>query len=93
MKETGGLPRQQANTFNVVYGQHSAELAICHLNMLKKSNRDGLPFQLGGFNCQVEGPLCLFDTIIIFPENGFGELQLIMEAFLVTNSPVPVHQH
>ena len=74
MKETGGLPRQQGNTFNVVFGQHSAELAVCHLNMWKKSNRGGLPFQLGGFNCQVEGPLCLFDTVTIFPENGFGEL-------------------
>ena len=60
--------------------------------MWKKSNRGGLPFQLGGFNCQVEGPLYLFDNITIFPENGFGELQLIMEAFLVTKSPVCVHQ-
>lgn len=92
MKETGDLPRRQANTFNVVFGQRSAELAICHLNMWKKSNRGGLPFQLGGFNRQVEGPLYLFDTITIFPENGFGELQLIMEAFLDTKSPVSVHQ-
>jgi hypothetical protein len=31
-------------------------------------------FQLGGFNCQVEDPLYLFDSITIFPESGFGEL-------------------
>ena len=92
-KETGDLPRQQANTFNVVFGQCSAELAICHLNVWKKSNRDGLLFQLGGFNCQVEGPLYLFDIITIFPEYGFGEPQLTIEAFLVTKSPVSMHQH
>jgi hypothetical protein len=28
--------------------------------------------------------LFLFDTVTVFPESGFEELQLIMEAFLVT---------
>jgi hypothetical protein len=37
-KETGDFPRRQASTFNVVFGQHSAELAICRLNIQKKSN-------------------------------------------------------
>jgi hypothetical protein len=31
---------------------------------------------------QVEGPSFLFDTITVFPESGFEELQLTMEAFL-----------
>lgn len=37
-KETGDFPRRQSSTFNVVFGQHSAELSICHLNIQKKSN-------------------------------------------------------
>jgi len=31
-EEAGDLPRQQANTL-VVFGQHSADEAICHLNV------------------------------------------------------------
>jgi hypothetical protein len=30
-KEIGDLPRRQANTFNVVFGLHSAESAVCSL--------------------------------------------------------------
>jgi hypothetical protein len=45
-KETGDLPRQQANTFNVVFGLHSAETATCRLDIRKKSHRDRLLFRL-----------------------------------------------
>jgi hypothetical protein len=65
MKETRDLPRQEATTLNVVFGQHSAELAVCHLDICRKSNQGGLFFQLRGSNCQVEGPSYLFDTITI----------------------------
>ena len=81
-KETGDLTRRQAITFSVVFGQNSAELAVCCLHTRKKSDRGWLLFLLGGSNRRVEGPSCLFDTIIIFPESGFEELQHIMEAFL-----------
>jgi hypothetical protein len=66
MKETRDLPRQQATTLSVVFGQHSAEPAVCHLDICKKSNQGGLFFQLRRSNCQVDGPLYLFDTITIF---------------------------
>ena len=38
MKETGDLPRQQSNTFDVVFGQHSAEPNVCHLDIWNKSD-------------------------------------------------------
>ena len=41
-------------------------------------------------NCRVEG---LLDTISIFPKSGLEELKIIMEAFLVTQSPASVHKH
>jgi len=83
MKETAPFSGQQTKTFNVVC-QHSAELAVCLLYIWNKSDQCGLHFR--GSNRQVEGPSFLFDTITIFLESGFEELQLIMEAFLVTKS-------
>jgi len=38
MKETGDLPMQQVNTFDGVFGQHSTELAVCRLDIWKKSD-------------------------------------------------------
>ena len=63
MKETGDLPRQQSNTFDVVFGQHSAEPDVCRLDIWKKSDCCGLLFWLTGSNFWVEGLLGLFDTI------------------------------
>jgi len=64
--ETRDLPRQQATTLSVMFGQHSVEPALCHLDICKKSNQGGLFFQLRDSNRQVEGPSYLFDTITIF---------------------------
>jgi hypothetical protein len=44
-------------------------------------------------NCWVEGLSELLDTMTIFPKSGLEELKIIMEAFLVTQSPASVHQH
>jgi len=66
MKETRDLPRQQATTLSVVFGQHSVEPAVCRLDICKKSNQGGLFFQLRGSNRQVEDLSYLFDTITIF---------------------------
>jgi hypothetical protein len=38
MKEAGDLPWWQANTVDVVFGQHSAEAAICHLDICQESD-------------------------------------------------------
>jgi len=92
MKETRDLPRQQATTLSVVFGQHSAEPAVCRLDICNKSNQGGLFFQLRGSNCQVEGPSYLFDTLTIFLKVVFRNSQLIMEAFLVTKSLGCLHQ-
>jgi len=43
------------------------------LDIWKKSNQGGLLIQLRGSNCQVKGPLSLFDTTIL-PESGLEEL-------------------
>jgi len=60
--------------------------------MKEDSERGGLVFRLGGSNRRVEGPSYLFGDIPIFPESGLEELQLIMEVFLVTQSPGSVHE-
>jgi len=49
-------------------------------------------FGLGSFHCWVEGISDLLQTVPVFPENGMKEFRLIMEAFLVRQSPGPVHQ-
>jgi len=61
------------------------------LDIWKKSNQGGPLIQLRGSNCQVKGPSSLFDTTI-FPESGLEELELIMEASHVTQSPGCVHR-
>jgi len=38
MKETGDLPRQEYDAFDVVFGQHSAELDVCHLDIWNQSD-------------------------------------------------------
>ena len=70
-KDSGDLPRRQAITFNVVFGQHSAEPAVSRLDIT--SDRGWLLFLLGGSNRRVVGPSYLFDTITIFPKSGFEE--------------------
>jgi len=42
-------------------------------------------------DCEAEGLPDLLDTITIFPKSGLEELKIIMEAFLVTQSPASVH--
>jgi hypothetical protein len=59
VKETGDLPRQQSNAFDVVFGLRSAEPDVWHLEMWKKSDQVGLLFLLGGSNCWVEDFSCL----------------------------------
>jgi hypothetical protein len=61
-KESVDLPGRQAITFNVVFGQHSAEPAVSRLDIRKKSDRGELLFLLGGSNGRVEGPSYVFDT-------------------------------
>jgi hypothetical protein len=40
MEEAGDLPRRQANTLNVVPGQHSAEVAVCSLDVWQEGDWD-----------------------------------------------------
>lgn len=49
-------------------------------------------FLLRGFHCWVEGISDLLQTVPVFPESGMKEFWLIVEAFLVRQSPGPVHQ-
>jgi hypothetical protein len=57
--ETGDL-WQQANTFNVVFGQHFSELIICCLDIQKKINQGGLLFWLGGLTARLRAHcICL----------------------------------
>jgi hypothetical protein len=41
-EEDGTLPRLQANPLDVVCGQHSAEVAICHLTYGRRATEVGL---------------------------------------------------
>jgi len=49
-------------------------------------------FGLGSFHCWVEVISDLLQTVPVFPESGMKEFRLIMEAFLVRQSPGSVHQ-
>jgi len=66
---------------------------FCRLDIWENNDRTGLLFRLGSSNRWVEGPSYLFGTVTIFPESGFEELQLTMEAFLVAKNLGFVHQH
>jgi len=44
-------------------------------------------------NHWVKGLSDLLDTITVFPKSGLEELKIIVEAFLLTQSPASVHQH
>jgi hypothetical protein len=61
-------------------GRHSAESAVCRLCIWEKSDRDGVVFRLWRSTRRRH-------AIIIFPESGLEELQLIMEAFVFIQSP------
>ena len=64
--------------------KHSADPAVCRLDIWKKSDRVGLICRLCSSNLRVEGTSYLYDTTTIFPESGLEELGLIMKASLVT---------
>jgi hypothetical protein len=85
-EEAGNLPRQQANTVDV-FDQHSAKAAVFCLDIRQEIDWGGLQFGLWGSHHRVEGTSCLLETILVFPESGLEERQLIMEAFLVTHCP------
>lgn len=37
-QETGDMPRRHSDKFNIAFGQHSAELAVCRLDIWNKSD-------------------------------------------------------
>jgi hypothetical protein len=83
-QEAGELPNQQANYSDVTLTKHSADPAICRLDIWKKSDRGGLICRLCGSNLRVEGASYLYDTTTFFPESGLEKFGLIMKASLVT---------
>jgi hypothetical protein len=44
----GEFPRQQADTPDIMFGEHSAESAVCCLHIRQGGNSGGLVFRLGG---------------------------------------------
>jgi hypothetical protein len=76
MKQAGDLPRQQANTLDAVFGQHLVRQLYVVWAYGRRATQVGLSFGFG----------------VITPRLRVKELQLIMEAFLVTHSPHPVQQ-
>jgi hypothetical protein len=78
------------NTLNDVFGQYSVRQLYVVWTYGSRATQCGLVCQLWGYNCRVEGTSYLLKPIPIFPESGLEELQLTMQAFLVTHSPHPV---
>ena len=61
----------------VVSGQHSVGPAVCRLDILKKSDREGFSFGLEVLTARLRARLVCLVLITSFPESGFEELQLI----------------
>ena len=83
-EEAGEFRKRQANYTDVMLMKHSADPAVCRLDIWKKSDRGSLVSRLCGSNLRVEGTSYLYDTTTIFPESGLEELELIMKASHVT---------
>jgi hypothetical protein len=61
--------RWLGNTFNVVFGQHSAEVATCCLGVQYVCSRGGFIIGLGGPCCQFQGSLYLLGAVSIVLED------------------------
>jgi hypothetical protein len=64
-EKAGDFPRRKAHTLNVVLGQHSAEAAVCSLDIRQEGDLGGLIFRLGGSHLRVKGTLYLLTTVSV----------------------------
>jgi hypothetical protein len=82
----------EAHRLHFVPGQH-ANATEGHANKWQKGNQDGfLQVQVDSLR-STKNPLNLLVATIILPKSGPENLQLIKQAFLVTEGSGSVHQH
>ena len=75
-----------------MFGQHSAEAAICCLGVWYVCNRDRFIIGLGGPCCRFHGSLYLLMAVSIVLDNGGEKFHFLSEGIFVTESFGPVYQ-
>ena len=68
-EEAGALSKRQANYSDIILMKHSADPAVCRLDIWEKSDRGGLVSRVCHSNLRVEGTSYLYYTTTIFPES------------------------
>ena len=63
-----------------MFGQHSAEVAVCCLGVRNVSSRGGFIIGLGGPCCRFHGSLYGFMSVSIVLENGGENFQILSES-------------
>jgi hypothetical protein len=91
-KETRNFPRLEAHRYHVVPGQYTADAIESRVDKGKKGDRSGLV--RGGSDSLrwIESPSDLPVTAAVPLESVPEELQLIMGAFVITQSSGPMYQ-
>ena len=69
-EEAGDFPRCHPNILDVESGQHPAEAAICHLDVMEAERLRSASLSALNSNHRVEGTSYLLQTIPIFTESG-----------------------
>jgi hypothetical protein len=75
-----------------VFGQHSAEAAICCLGVLYVCSRGGFIIGLGGPCCRSHGSSYLLRTVSIVLEGGGEKFQFLCEGGFVTETSGSMYQ-
>jgi len=69
-----------------MFGQYSAETAVCSLGVRRVCRGGGFILGLGSPCCRFHGPLYLLMAVSIFLEDGGEEFQFLCKGILVTES-------
>jgi len=75
-----------------MFGQHSAESAVCSLGVRYVCHGGGFILGLGGPCCRFHSLSYLLMAVSIFLEDGGEEFQFLCKGILVIESFCPVYQ-
>ena len=75
-----------------MFGQHSAESAVCCLGLRYVRSSSGFIIGLGGTRCQFHGSSYLLRALSTVLEDGGEKFKFLCEGILVTESFSSVYQ-
>ena len=75
-----------------MFGQHSAESAVCCLGVQYVCSRGGFSIGLGSLCCLFHGSLYLVRTVSIVLEDSGAKFKVLCEGILVTESISSLYQ-